>query len=163
MKIRQRQHPWPSPIPGAGGACSLRLAPERLRAAPPSLDIGLGPLRPLPSALPAEIRTPPPPPRSSTEAWALPHRLPPPPTSRRISRPAVDGCPRLGRGCPVSESQGSSAAVRRTSRGGPKRGSVETGMSLAGRRLGRGNLLVPRVMKAEGSSWGRATRLRMPW
>lgn len=40
---------------------------------------------------------------------------------------------------------------------------METGMSLEGRILGRGNLLAPRVMKAEGSSWGRATRLRMPW
>lgn len=138
---------------------------HRRGSGPPalSLDVGLGPLGPRPSALSAEIRTPPPPPRSSMEAWALPHRLPPPPTSRRISSPAVDEWPRLGRGCPVSESPGSSAAVRRTSRGGPKGGSVDTGMSLGGRRLGRANLLAPRVMKAEGSSWGRATRLRTPW
>eukprot|EP00069_Balaena_mysticetus_P004455 bmy_17379T0 len=42
---------------------------------------------------------------------------------------------------------------------------VETGMSLGRGGLGRGgaDLLAPRVMKAEGSSWGRATRLRLPW
>ncbi|XP_065762491.1 cysteine-rich protein 1 isoform X1 [Muntiacus reevesi] len=130
---RQRQPPWPSPIPGAGGAHSLRLAPERLQAASPFL--GRRTWTAWPSELPAEIRTPPPPPRSSTEAWPLPHRLPPPATSRRIPSPAVDGCPRLGGGCPVSESQGSSAAVRRTSRSGPKGGPVETGMSLEAERV----------------------------
>lgn len=158
----QRQHsPLAFPHSWSGWGPDLRLAPEAQAAAAFRWNVGLGPLGPRPSALSAEIRTPPPPLRSSMEAWALPHRLPHTPTSRRISSPALDEQPRLGRGCPVSESPG--VPLRSDGRqGGPKGSSVDTGMSLDGRRLGAGQPSGPTRDEGGGQFVGRATRLRTP-